>query len=53
MFPSLLDLVGAGDLYGHLAHGGLASAIARSAGCGVIILLAAMGLNRAGFRLKI
>jgi hypothetical protein len=41
-----------GDGYSHLAAN-LPSAIARSAICGILILLAATGLNRIGFRLRL
>ena len=53
MLPSALELVGIGNWYGHLGDVNLAGAVARSAACGVVILLAATGLNRAGFRLKL
>jgi predicted acyltransferase len=53
MLPSLLDLLHLGDGYDALAGHTLLTAIARSAGCGVVILCATAGLNRAGFRLKL
>jgi predicted acyltransferase len=53
MLPSFLDLTHLGDWYGGLAAPGLAHAIARSIGCGVVILAATAGLNRIGFRLKL
>ncbi len=52
MLPGLLDALGLGDAYGHLA-GNLPSAIARSAMCAVLILLLSTRLNRLGFRLKL
>jgi heparan-alpha-glucosaminide N-acetyltransferase len=53
MLPSLLDLVHLDKLYSGLGEHGLASAVARSAGCAVVILYATAGLNRLGFRLKL
>jgi len=53
MMGSVLDLVHLGDWYGGLAESSLAGAIARSAGCGVVILLITVGLNRVGFKLKL
>lgn len=53
MQESVLDLLHLGDWYGGLAQANLAAAIARSAGCGVVILLITTGLNRTGFRLKL
>ncbi len=53
MLPSLLNLLHLGDGYDALAGHTLFTAIARSAGCGVVILCATAGLNRAGFRLKL
>jgi len=52
MLPGLLDALGLGDAYGRLAAT-LPFAIARSALCGVIILLLSTRLNRIGFRLKL
>ncbi|MGA2863313.1 MAG: hypothetical protein ABSF95_02385 [Verrucomicrobiota bacterium] len=52
MLPSLLDVLHLGGGYGHLAAN-LPSAIARSASCGLLILLVSTGLNRIGFRLKL
>ncbi len=52
MLPGLLDALGLGDGYGHLARS-LPSAILRSALCGVLILLVSTSLNRIGFRLKL
>ena len=52
MLPGLLDALGLGDAYGHLARN-LPSAIARSAMCAVLILLLSTRLNRLGFRLKL
>ena len=53
MLPSLLELIHLDTAYDALAGGSLATAIARSAGCGVVILCVTAGLNRAGFRLKL
>jgi predicted acyltransferase len=53
MLPSLLDLLHLDTLYSGLAEHGLASAVARSAGCAVIILYGTACLNRFGFRLKL
>jgi len=53
MQESVFDLLHLGDWYDGLAQGSLAGAIARSAGCGVVILLITAGLNRIGFRLKL
>jgi heparan-alpha-glucosaminide N-acetyltransferase len=52
MLPGLLNALRLGDWYGHLAAN-LPSAIARSALCGVLILLLSVSLNRIGFRLKL
>ena len=52
MLPGLLDALHLGDAYGHLAAN-LPSAIARSAFCGMVILLLSTGLNRIGFRLRL
>lgn len=53
VFPSLLDLLHLGRAYNSLAEHNLASAIARSAGCALLLLLVSTGLNRAGFRLRL
>ncbi len=53
MLPSLLDLLHLDSFYDGLASHGLASGIARSAGCAVVILFVTAGLNRVGFRLKL
>jgi heparan-alpha-glucosaminide N-acetyltransferase len=53
MMGSVLDLINLGDWYGGLAEHTLAGAIARSAGCGVVLLALTAGLNRIGFRLKL
>ncbi len=52
MLPGLLDALGLGDGYGHLAMN-LPSAITRSTVCAAIILLVSISLNRIGFRLKL
>jgi len=51
--PSAIDLLRLDDWYGSLAAPGLAHAVARSAGCALILLAATIGLNRLGFRLKL
>ena len=53
MQESVLNLLHLGDWYDGLAEGSLAAAIGRSAGCGIVILLITVGLNRVGFRLKL
>jgi predicted acyltransferase len=53
MLPSAIDLVHLDGFYSGLAEHGLASAVARSAGCAAVILFATAGLNRLGFRLKL
>ena len=53
MLPSALDLLHLGNAYDALAGGSLVTAIARSAGCAVVILCVTAGLNRAGFGLKL
>ena len=53
MMGSVLDLIHLGDWYGGLAEHTLAGAIARSVGCGVVVLAITAGLNRIGFRLKL
>jgi heparan-alpha-glucosaminide N-acetyltransferase len=53
MLPSALELFNLDEWYGSLAAPGLACAIARSAGCAVLILCATAGLNRLGFRLRL
>jgi predicted acyltransferase len=53
MMGSVLDLIHLGDWYGGLAEHTLAGAIARSAGCGIVLLAITAGLNRVGFRLKL
>lgn len=51
--PSALELFHWDHFYGTLAAHSLAAAIARSAGLGVLLLAATMGLNRIGFRLRL
>jgi predicted acyltransferase len=53
MMGAVLDLIHLGDWYGGLAEHTLAGAIARSAGCGIFLLVMTAGLNRVGFRLKL
>ncbi len=52
LLPGLLVAVGLGGAYSHLAAN-LASAIARSAVCGALILLLSTSLNRIGFRVRL
>ncbi len=52
MLPGLLNALHLVDGYGHLAAT-LPSAIARSALCGVLILIVSTSLNRIGFRLRL
>jgi heparan-alpha-glucosaminide N-acetyltransferase len=53
MLPSAVDCLGLGDWYDGLSEPNLIHAVARSAGCGVVVLAAAVGLNRLGFRVRI
>jgi heparan-alpha-glucosaminide N-acetyltransferase len=53
MLESVLGLLDLGDWYGGLAEHTLAGAIARSVGCGIVLLAITAGLNRVGFRLKL
>lgn len=53
MMESVFDLLNWSDWYDGLAEHTLAGAIARSAGCGVVLLAITAGLNRIGFRLKL
>ena len=53
MLPSAIDLLHLDNWYGGLAGPNLAHAVARSAGCAVVILCLTAALNRAGFRLKL
>jgi heparan-alpha-glucosaminide N-acetyltransferase len=53
MLESLLDIIHLGDWYDSLAQPNLACSIARSAGCGVVILCVTVALNKIGFRLKL
>jgi heparan-alpha-glucosaminide N-acetyltransferase len=53
MLPSLLSLSGLDEWYDQVGNIGLTAAIARSAGLGIVLLAATVGLNRLGFRLKI
>jgi hypothetical protein len=53
MLPSALALTGLDEWYDKVGELGLTAAIARSAGLGIILLAATVGLNRIGFRLKI
>lgn len=53
LLPSAIDWLQLSDWYGGLAGHNLACAVAKSAGCAVILLAATAGLNRLGFRLKL
>jgi len=53
MLPSAIDLLRLNDWYGGLAEPNLAHAVARSAGCAVVILCLTAALNRVGFRLRL
>lgn len=52
MLPGLIDALGLSDSYGRIGAT-LPCAIARSAVCGVVILVISTSLNRIGFRLKL
>jgi heparan-alpha-glucosaminide N-acetyltransferase len=53
MLPSTIQLVQLGDWYSDLATPHLFNALARSAGCALLVLGATAGLNSLGFRLKL
>jgi len=53
MLPSAIDLLHLDNWYGGLAGPNLAHAVARSAGCALVILCLTAALNRVGFRLKL
>ena len=53
MFYPALDLFHLDDWYSHLAQPDLFHAVARSIGCGIVILSLSAVLNRIGFRLKL
>ena len=53
MMESVFDILNWGDRYDGLAEHSLAGAIARSAGCAIVLLAVTAGLNRVGFRLKL
>jgi len=53
MLPSALDVLRLSPWYGGLGEHGLVGAVARSAGCGVVILCVTAALNRVGFRVKL
>lgn len=53
MQESVFNLLHLGNWYDGLAQSNLTCAVLRSAGCGAIILLITVGLNRIGFRLKL
>jgi heparan-alpha-glucosaminide N-acetyltransferase len=52
MIPSLLDALGISEGYSRLASN-LPSAVARSAVCGLLVLLVSSSLNRIGFRIRL
>ena len=53
MLPSAIEFAQLGDWYAGLATPNLFNAVARSAGCAVLVLGATAGLNALGFRLKL
>jgi predicted acyltransferase len=53
MLPSALEWLHLDDWYGSLAESGLACAVARSAGCAVVVLTLTALLNRVGFKVKL
>lgn len=53
MLPSTRELLGFDGWYSHLSEAGLLHAVARSAGCAMLILAVTVGLNRIGFRLRL
>lgn len=53
LLPSAIGLLHLNGWYGGLAEPYLACAIARSAGCALVILAVSAGLNRLGFRLQL
>ena len=53
MLPSLLEALHLNHFYDGLAGPHLVNAVARSAGCGLVIMCLTAGLNRAGFRLRL
>ena len=53
MMESAFDLLHINNWYQHLAEPNLTHAIARSAGCGVVILALTAVINRVGFRVKL
>ena len=53
MQESIFSLLHLSNWYDGLAQANLATAIARSIGCALVILLLTAGLNRIGFRLKL
>jgi len=53
MLPSAFELLRVDEWYDKVGNLNLAAAVVRSAGMGVALLAATVGLNRLGFRLKI
>jgi heparan-alpha-glucosaminide N-acetyltransferase len=53
MLPSTIELFHWDDWYAGLAQPDLFHAVARSAGCGVVVLVVSAVLNRVGFRLTL
>lgn len=53
MLPSFLECLGVDGWYDSLASANLAGAVTRSAFCGMVLLAVAVGLNRAGFRVRL
>jgi hypothetical protein len=52
MWP-ILSLLKLEDWYAHLAQPDLTHAVARSAGCALVIIIVSVLLNLAGLRLKL
>jgi hypothetical protein len=53
MLPSVIELLNLGSAYDRLGGANVVTAVARSAGCALLVLAAATLINRAGFRLRI
>jgi hypothetical protein len=53
MPPSAIELFHLDDWYARLAQPDFLHAVARSAGCGVVVLVVSTVLNRLGFRLAL
>jgi predicted acyltransferase len=53
MVPALLGVLGLTQAYEGLAQPALSHAVIRSSGCALVVLSAAVGLNRIGFRVRL